>query len=230
MINPPLLFLALTFIIYYGAWRIQQRLHWLLLNPVLVTIVALILLLQISGLDYSDYNAGGGRYIEFWLKPAVVALGLPLYRQLSVIKRQFVAIFMSQLIGSIVGILSVTSIARLLGASPAIVLSLAPKSVSTPIAIEITNQIGGIPSVTSAVVVCVGILGSIIGLKFLSLCGEFHEGARGISVGTASHALGTARMFALSPSLGAYATLGLILNGIFTSVLAPLLMGVLGWL
>lgn len=222
----PILFLALTFAVYYGAWLLQRKFKSIILNPVLITILIIISVLKLMNVEFEEYNSGG-QFIEFWLKPAVVALGLPLFRQLDVIKRQFLPIFISQFIGSAIGIYSVALIAQWLGASHDVVLSLIPKSVTTPIAIEVSSQIGGIPAITAPVVVCVGILGSITGLKFLNLFYHFHDGAQGISVGTASHALGTARMFAVRESLGTYATLGLILNGILTSILAPLFIPLL---
>lgn len=116
----------------------------------------MILFLKLTGVSYDTYYQGG-RMIEFWLKPAVVALGVPLYMQLSTIKKQIVPILLSELAGCIVGIVSVVFIAKELGASREVVLSLASKSVTTPIAMEVTKAVGGIPSLTAAVVVGVGL-------------------------------------------------------------------------
>ena len=119
-------------------------------------------------ISYETYNEGG-HLIEFWLKPAVVALGVPLYLQLETIKKQLLPIMLSQLAGCIVGVISVVLIAKLMGASDEIIYSLAPKSVTTPIAMEVTKSLGGIPSLTAAVVVCVGLLGGILGFKTMKL-------------------------------------------------------------
>lgn len=222
-----LIFLPITFLLFYGVSTLQKRLGWIFLNPVLITIIALIAILSATGTEYEVYKTSG-QYIEFWLKPAIVALGLPFYKQLKVIKTQFLPIFFSQLTGSVVGIASVVMIAKWLGATPEVVLSLASKSVTTPIAIEVTAQVGGIPAITSAVVICVGILGAIIGLKFLSMIHDFPLNAKGISVGTAAHAIGTAQMFTVDNRLGTFATLGLILNGIITSLITPTILVLLG--
>lgn len=222
-----LIFLPLTFMVYYGVGMLQKRLGWVFLNPVLITIMVIIGVLMATSTDYETYKESGS-YIEFWLKPAIVALGLPFYKQLKVIKELFLPIFFSQLVGSVVGIASVVIIARWLGASTDVVLSLASKSVTTPIAIEITAQVGGIPALTSTVVICVGILGAVIGLRFLDMFHHCPMNAKGISVGTAAHAIGTAQMFSIDNQLGTFATLGLILNGIITSLITPTVLVMLG--
>lgn len=227
MQNETIIFLALTFGLYYAFVRLHKRFGFIWLNPVLLTVISLIVLLKLTGTDFETYHQGG-QYIEFWLKPAIVALGVPLYKQLEVIRRQFLPIFMSQLVGSAVGIVSVVLVAQWLGASRDVVLSLAPKSVTSPIAMEITSVVGGIPSLTAGVVICVGILGAMIGLKFMRLCGNFPHHAEGLGVGTAAHGIGTAQMFTVSSLHGTFATLGLILNGIFTSLLTPPLLQLLG--
>lgn len=227
MIATPYLFLVLTFAVYFLATQLQKRTGCIYLNPILITVVAIIVVLKLFDIPYEEYRHSGG-YIEFWLKPAIVALGLPLYRQLNVIRQLFLPIFLSQIAGSAVGIFSVVKIAEWLGASHEVLLSLAAKSVTTPIAIEITQKIGGIPSVASAVVICVGILGAVIGYKFLELFRIFPQDAKGISIGTASHGLGTAQMFTINERLGSFATLGLILNGLLTSLLTPPILAWMG--
>ena len=149
--------LAITFGIYFFAKLLQKKTGILLLNPILLTIAVIIIFLKLTNISFETYNQGG-HLIEFWLKPAVVALGVPLYLQLETIKKQLLPIILSQLAGCIVGVISVVLIAKLMGASQEVILSLAPKSVTTPIAMEVTKTLGGIPSLTAAVVVCVGLL------------------------------------------------------------------------
>jgi putative effector of murein hydrolase len=149
--------LAITFGIYFFAKLLQKKTGIVLLNPILLAIAAIIVFLKTFNISYDTYNEGG-HLIEFWLKPAVVALGVPLYLQLETIKKQLIPIILSQLAGCVVGVVSVVVIAKLMGASQAVILSLAPKSVTTPIAMEVTKTIEGIPSLTAAVVVCVGLL------------------------------------------------------------------------
>lgn len=221
--------IAITFAIFFLAKLLYKKTGYVLLNPVLITIVLLILFLKVTGITYETY-AKGGVYIDFWLKPAVVALGIPLYLHLESIKKQFLPILLSQLAGCFVGIISVVFLARVLGASKEVVLSLAAKSVTTPIAMEITKAIGGIPSLTAAVVICVGIFGSIVGFRVLRLFRIKTDTAQGISMGTAAHGVGTDRAMNISQLHGAYASLGLILNGIFTAIFTPTILAFFGWL
>lgn len=219
--------LAFTFGIYFFAKLLQKKTGVLLLNPILLTIAILIIFLKGAHISFETYNEGG-HLIEFWLKPAVVALGVPLYLQLETIKKQLLPILLSQLAGCVVGVLSVVLIARWMGASQEVILSLAPKSVTTPIAMEVTRTIGGIPSLTAAVVVCVGLLGAVCGFKTMKLMRVGSPIAQGLSMGTAAHAVGTSTAMDVSSKYGAYASLGLTLNGIFTALFTPALLRLLG--
>lgn len=221
------LLLALTFGAFALFKELQRRTGWVLLNPILLTIALLILFLKLTGISYETYQAGG-QLIEFWLKPAVVALGVPLYLQLEMIKKQLLPILLSQLVGCLVGIVSVVLVAKLLGATPDVICSLAPKSVTTPIAMEVSNTIGGIPSLTAAVVVLVGLFGAVFGFKILTLGRVKSPIAQGLSMGTASHAIGTSAAMEVSRKYGAYASLGLTLNGILTALLTPAILRLLG--
>ena len=221
--------LAVTFIVFFLAKLLQKKTGLMLLNPILLAIAVLIIFLKTAGISYETYSEGG-RLIEFWLKPAVVALGVPLYLQLETIKKQLLPILLSQLAGCVVGVVSVVLIAKAMGASEEIIYSLAPKSVTTPIAMEVTQSLGGIPSLTAAVVVCVGLLGGILGFKTLKLTHVGSPMAQGLSMGTAAHAVGTSAAMDVSSKYGAFASLGLTLNGIFTALLTPTLLRWLGLL
>ena len=219
--------IALTFGSYFLGKLLRRRTGWAIMNPILVAIATVIIFLNVTDISYDTYNEGG-RMIEFWLRPAVVALGVPLYQQLETIKKQFMPILVSELAGCIVGIVSVVLIARLLGASREVVLSLAPKSVTTPIAMEITKAIGGIPSLTAAVVVCVGLMCAVAGYRTMGFAHVRTPMAQGLSMGTAAHALGTASSMDVSKLHGAYASLGLTLNGIFTALITPSIIPLMG--
>ena len=182
--------LALTFIIYVASQLLQRRTGISMLNPILLSTVAIIVFLLVCDIDYDTYSKGG-EFIDFWLKPAVVALGVPLYRQLESIKKQFMPILLAEVAGCIVGIASVVIVAQILGASREVVMSLASKSVTTPIAIEVTQAIGGIPALTAAVVVCTGIFGGMTGFRMMKLSRVKSPIAQGLSMGTAAHAVGT---------------------------------------
>ena len=219
--------LAITFGIYFFAKLLQKKTGILLLNPILLTIAVIIIFVKLTNISFETYNQGG-HLIEFWLKPAVVALGVPLYLQLETIKKQLLPIILSQLAGCIVGVISVVLIAKLMGASQEVILSLAPKSVTTPIAMEVTKTLGGIPSLTAAVVVCVGLLGAVLGFKTMKIMHVGSPIAQGLSMGTAAHAVGTSTAMDISSKYGAYASLGLTLNGIFTALLTPTILRLLG--
>lgn len=227
IMSNPIILLAITFGIYYVARQIQKWTGWVVLNPILITIAALIALLQLTGISYETYEQGG-QYIDFWLKPAIVALGVPLYQNLGQIRRHLLPILMSQLVGCLVGIVSVTLIASALGASHEVIVSLAPKSVTTPIAMEVCKTSGGIPSLTAAIVVIVGLFGAIFGFKILEVWHVRNPFSQGISMGTAAHAVGTSRAMEKGETYGAYSSLGLILNGVLTALLTPFVLKLLG--
>ena len=220
-------FIALTFVIFLAAKKLQVWTRQIWLNPILVTILMLIGILKVYGVDYDTYK-NAGNMIEFWLKPAIVALGVPLYLQLRNIRRQLLPIVASQLVGCIVGVVSVVGVARLMGASREVVISLAPKSVTTPIAMEVCSKLGGIPSLTAAIVVCVGLLGAICGFKVLEIGRINRTDSQGISIGTASHAVGTSRAMEKGDDYGVFASLGLILNGLLTALLTPFILKLMG--
>lgn len=219
--------LTLTFGVYFLAKLVRKVLRLPLFNPILVSIAFLIIFLRVAHIDYEEYRVSGAK-IDFWLKPAVVALGVPLYKQLNSIKREILPILLSQLAGCVVGIVSVVAIARMMGASTGVVLSLAAKSVTTPIAMEVTETVGGIPALTATIVVFVGIFGAITGFRILRYGHIGMPSSQGISMGTASHAVGTSAAMERSMEHGAYASLGLTLNGIFTAILAPYILHWMG--
>lgn len=219
--------IALTFGVFYAAKRLQAITGWVVLNPILVAILVLIGFLKLTGLTYAHYSESAS-IIDFWLKPAIVALGVPLYLQLKNIRRQLIPLLVSQLVGCLVGIVSVVFTAKWLGASNEVIVSLAPKSVTTPIAMEVTQSMGGIPSLTAAIVVLVGLFGAVFGFKLLQVGRVKSPIAQGLSMGTASHAVGTSRAMEYGNKYGAFASLGLILNGLLTALFTPLLLRLMG--
>lgn len=220
--------IALTFVAFIGATYLQRRTGMRLLNPILLSMAAMICFLCALGIDYDTYRAGG-EYIEFWLKPAVVALGVPLYKQLESCKKQMLPLLAAELAGCVAGIVSVVLVAELLGATREVVLSLAPKAVTTPIAIEISSAVGGIPPLTAAVVVCTGIFGGMAGFQIVKLGHVKSPIAAGLSMGTAAHAVGTSAAMERSDRYGAFSSLGLTLNGLLTALIAPFLLELLGY-
>ncbi|MBD3307826.1 CidB/LrgB family autolysis modulator [candidate division KSB3 bacterium] len=214
---------ALTLGVFFLAETIYHRWKHPLLNPVLLSILTLMGFLRVSGVSYDDYFEGG-QLISFFLGPAVVALGVPLYLHLETIKKHGRAIILAVLTGSITGIISAAGIAAVLGVSRHTIISLAPKSVTTPIAMGITDLLGGIPALTAALVIATGILGAVLGPGLLQVLHVTSPTAVGLAIGTASHGIGTARAFESGETQGAFSSLALCLNGVFTAVLTPLLL------
>lgn len=228
-LNNKYFLIALTFIVFLASRQLQRRAGGIaLLNPILISIILLIIILTAGGVNYTSYSEGG-QFIEFWLKPAVVALGVPLYRQLENIRRQMIPLLLAELAGCIIGIVSVVVVAQLLGATREVIVSLAPKAVTTPIAMEIASTVGGIPSLTAAVVVCTGIFGGMAGFKMVKISRIKSPIAGGLSIGTASHAVGTASAMERGERYGAFSSLGLTLNGLLTALFAPIILSMLGY-
>ncbi len=219
--------ITLTLVVFWVGQIIQQKTKQVWLNPILIAIVVIIFLLKMSDTSYATYNEGG-KYIAFMLKPAIVALAIPLYMQIESIRKQALPIIACQLTACVVGAVSAFLIAQYLGASQEVAISLAPKSVTTPLAMEVAKMMGGIPSLTAIIVILTGILGAIIGLPILRLVGIRSEIAKGLAMGAAAHAVGTSHCMGKSFRLGAYSGLGLIVNGTLTGALTPYILQLLG--
>lgn len=215
-----------TVAIFAAARWLYGRTRVLLLNPVLLSIVALILALRGLGVEYETYQRGG-RLLSFFLGPAVVALGVPLAARWDEVRRRGRAIFASISVGAVVGVLSAAGTAALLGAPAEIVGSLAPRSVTTPIAMGVAAGVGGIPALTAALVIASGVFGAVVGPPLLRALGVRSRTALGLALGAAAHGIGTARAVEEGEAEGAAAGLAIGLMGIATALLAPLLVGLL---
>ena len=229
LLKSPLFGLSLTFGVYYLAQRLYWRTKAFIFNPVLVSIVAIICILKLIGIEYKTYFAGA-KLISFFLGPAVVALGVLLYEQLEEIARRGPAIIVGAVAGAAAGIVSAAGLGMWLGAEPQVINSLAPKSVTTPIAMGIAARLGGIESLTAAVVIATGVLGAVLGPGFLRLIRVKDPTAFGLAMGAASHGIGTARALEEGPLQGATGGLAICLCGLATALMAPLIMKLLWWL
>ena len=228
LVATPLFGISLTLVVYLLAQHFYRRVSSVWANPVLVSIVTIILLLKGSGVEYRDY-ARGGDIILFLLGPSVVALAVPLYQRREEIWKRKRPILIGVFAGSLISIVSACGLAWILGGSREIVLSLAPKSVTTPIAISIVEKIGGVAPLTAAIVVLTGCLGAVCGPEFCRRIGVTSPVATGLAVGTAAHGIGTARMFEVDRLSGAVAGLAIGLNGLMTTFLLPVLMVISGY-
>ncbi len=224
----PLVGLTVTLVTYSIAYRLYL---WAkcspLLNPVVTSVAALILFLSITHTSYEAYFEGG-QFIHFLLGPATVALAVPLYQQFSTLKRQWLPVVIAIVAGSTIGTLSSVVLAQLWGASPQMQLSLAPKSVTTPVAMGISEQIGGWPSLTAAFVVMTGVLGAVLGTTLFRVLRIKNDSVKGIAMGVTAHGIGTARAFQISPEMGAFSGLAMALSAFSTAVILPWLLELIG--
>jgi len=215
----PLLWLAVTLAAYQsGTWVFRRFGCNPLLNPVLTAVITLVLMLKISGTNYKIYF-NGAQFIHFLLGPATVALAIPLYREIEIIRKSSLSIVITLIFGSLIAIISAVGIAWILGGEKVVLLTLAPKSATTPIAMGISEQIGGLPSLTAVAVVLTGISGAVLGDFVLNRLKISDESARGMALGLASHGIGTAHAIQKSRVAGAFAALAMALNGLLTAVL-----------
>jgi predicted murein hydrolase (TIGR00659 family) len=219
----PLLHLTSTLVAYQaGSWIYRRGALNPLLNPVLLAVILLVALLTLTGTSYQTYFQGA-QFVHFLLGPATVALAIPLYRQLARVRQSALAIFASIITGSLTASFSAVIILRLLGGEWGTALSIAPKSVTAPVAMGISQQLGGLPSLTAVLVILTGILGAMLGPPLLNLLRITDWSARGLAIGTASHGIGTARALQVNEVAGAFSGLAMGLNALATAILLPLL-------
>ncbi len=219
----PLLNLTLTLVAYQiGLWCYRTANLSPLLNPVLIAILLIVAILTVTGTSFETYFAGA-QFVQFLLGPTTVALAIPLYRQFDKVRRSALAIMSSIITGALTAAVSAVAIAWMLGASRETLISLAPKSTTAPVAMGITERLGGLPSLTAVFVIVTGILGAMLGPPLLNMLRIKNWAARGLAVGTASHGIGTARALQVNDVAGAFAGLAMGLNALATAILLPLL-------
>ncbi len=219
----PLLHLTLTLLAYQaGSWVYRKGGLNPMLNPVLLAVCLLVAALMLTRTSYSTYFEGA-QFVHFLLGPATVALAIPLYGQFERVKRSALAILTSIITGSLSASFSAVALVRLLGGSLDTAISIAPKSVTAPVAMGISEQLGGLPSLTAVLVILTGILGAMLGPPLLDLLRIRDWSARGLAIGTASHGIGTARALQVNEVAGAFSGLAMGLNALATAVLLPLL-------
>jgi predicted murein hydrolase (TIGR00659 family) len=227
----PLLGLTLTLCAYVVAHAIFARCNYSpLANPVAIAVALIALVLAGSGMSYQRYFAGA-QFVHFLLGPATVALAVPLARQFPRMRRSLIPISCALLCGCVTAIVSSVAIARLLGATPQLARTMGPKSATTPIAMAVAERLGGLPALTAVVVILTGIFGAITGRFLFNALKVDSMPARGLALGVAAHGVGTARAFQVDAEAGAFAGLGMGLNGALTALLAPWLVPlVLRWM
>ena len=220
----PLLWLTATLAAYLVGlqlyrWSGRQPLA----NPMFIAVALLMALLFATGTPYATYFQGA-QFVHFLLGPVTVSLAVPLFANLAQVRRATLPIVAALVAGAATAVGSAVGIALLLGANGEVLLSLAPKSITTPIAMGIAEQIGGIPSLTAVLVLLTGMIGAVMVTPLFNLLGLTDWRARGFAVGLAAHGRGTARAFSVNELAGTFAGLAMGLNALVTAVAVPLLL------
>jgi predicted murein hydrolase (TIGR00659 family) len=224
-----LLWLPATLLLYAGSSALHRRLDKApFANPTMLTIAALVLVLAYTGTSYSTYFEGVA-VLHYLLGTAVVALALPLYRNAHRLRGRCVCMALALVAGSLASIFVGLFVAILAHASASTVLSLAPKSATAAVSMEISRQIGGLPAVTATLTIMTGIIGAVGGPYVLNALGIRAPEARGFAMGVASHGIATARAFAEGEVAGSFAGLGMVLNAVLTALLVPPLVRLVGY-
>ncbi|MGY6037305.1 LrgB family protein [Aeromonas sp. AE23HZ002T15] len=221
--------IPLTLALYFATRALYRRLPWPIINPVLIPTAVIIAILLAFNLPLDQYQHGTFP-ITALLEPAVVALALPLYQQARQIQARLKPILVCTLASVLISVCTTLVIGHAMGADPALLASLATKSITTPLAMSVSQSLGGIPAIAAAVVVVVGILGALIGYPLLKLMRVTDPEAQGLAMGACAHAIGTATSAEKGVTQGAFSSLAMVVCGVLTAAVAPLLFAIYHWL
>lgn len=219
----PLFGVTLTIFFLYLAQKVAARFRSPLINPMLLAVAGIIAFLQLTGIPLESYEPGG-ELLTFFLGPVTVALAVPLYSQLENLRKNLVPILIGITAGSLAGILVTLLLGRIFSLRPSMIASLAPKCTTTAIAVELSKTFGGEPAFTVAFVMVAGTLGNVFGEPFLKVLRIKNPTARGVGMGTASHAFGTNKALEMGPEEGAMSSLAIGIAGVVTTLLMPFLI------
>lgn len=208
-----------------GMW-LKKKLGWGILNPLLIAVVLVIAFLAGTGIPYAEYNEGAS-YISYFLTPATVCLAIPLYKQLELLKKNFAAVIIGITSGVLASAVSIFVMSMLFKLDHVYYVSLLPKSITTAIGMGVSEEAGGIVTITIVSIILTGIFGNIIGEAWFKLVGIKEPIARGLALGTASHAIGTAKALELGEIEGAMSSLSIAVAGLMTVVVVPLVSGLI---
>ncbi len=222
IISSPLFALLISILAYEIGIFINKKTRIAFLNPLMIAIALVIVALLALNIPLEDYKKGGD-FISLFLTPATVILAVPLYKNINSLKKDYVAILGGVIIGSVTAILSVWAMSKAFSLSKELIASLVPKSITTPLGIELSTQLKGIPSVTVAAIIITGIFGAVFAEWLLKVCKITDKTAKGIAIGTSSHALGTTKAVDLGETEGAMSGLAIGLAGLVTVIVATVL-------
>jgi len=226
LIHHPLFGVAITLAVFQLAYAAYEKTRWVFLQPVLVSMTLIVGILLLCGIDYDEYRISA-QWLTLLLGPATVALAVPLYLHVRRIRELFGPIVITLLVAGVFATALGMALAWAFGADDMILMTLAPKSVTSPIAMLVAEQIGGVVALAAVFVMITGVLGAIFGPELLRRFGVQHPAARGIALGLTAHAVGTAQALQESDECGAFAALAMSLMGVMTAVLLPLVVALL---
>ncbi|MBU3180306.1 LrgB family protein [Clostridium psychrophilum] len=222
LITSPIFGVIISLIAYEIGIYIKKKGKLSIFNPLLIAIIILIFFLEKFDITYANYN-NGGQIISFFLFPATVALALPMYKKFDLFKKNAVSILIGILSGAISGFICVVFFSKLFGLTNELTESLIPKSITTPIGIALSKQLGGFSSITVVAIIMTGIIGSIVGPFSHKVFRIKDKVALGIAMGASAHALGTARSMEIGEIEGAMSGITMAISGILAVLLYPLL-------
>ncbi len=222
----PLFSVGITLGAFQLAQALYARTRLMLFQPLLISVAMLVALLLLTGMDYQLYR-NNTQLLTLLLGPATVALAVPLYQNIRRVRQVLWPTLITLAVGGVFATVLGVAIAWLLGAEHMIIMALAPKSVTTPIAMLVAEEIGGSASLAAVFVMITGMLGAMFGVELLRLCRVVHPAAVGMALGMVAHAIGTARGLQESDEVGAFAALAMSIMGVLTAVLLPLVVAVL---
>ncbi|WP_445475939.1 LrgB family protein [Methanococcoides methylutens] len=226
LVRSPIFGIGISLLTFYAGGLLYKKTGSPLLNPLVLSMLMIMAFLLSFHITFDDYNRGG-QFISFFLGPATVILAVPLYKKISIFKENIIPILVGISVGSAAGIVSIILMCRMLGLDKLLSISMIPKSVTTPIGIEISNQLGGMPSITVAGIIFTGIAGILMGPMVCKLFRIDDKVAIGIAIGTSSHALGTTKAVEIGETEGAMSGLAIGIAGLMTVFLAPILAKIL---
>lgn len=219
----PFFGIVLTIIVFSVAKRVRGKIHFALFNPLLTSILAIIVILNVLRVDYDTYYIGG-KILNSLIGPATVALAIPLYKNFDLLKKNYISILIGIIVGNTINVFFVLLLTKLFNYSNGMIVSFMPKAITTAIAVEIANKLGGILPITVAIVTLTGISGAIFGPGILKLLKVDDDVAIGVALGSASHAIGTSRAIEHSERSGAIAGLSIVITGVYVIFIVPLIV------
>lgn len=222
LLNNPIFGVLLSILSYRLGEILFSKTKWPIFNPFLVSLLTCLAFLKFFEIPLAWYNKGG-EVIQFFLGPATVALALPLYRQLPLLRQFWIPVLVGSVVGAVSAIVSVILFGKLLQIDSGLLVSFLPKSITTPLGLELSEMIGGVPAITVVSIMITGLTGNILSPAIYKLCRIHHPVAKGLGLGVSSHVFGTNRALEMGETEGAMSALALVFAGLLTIALAPLL-------